>query len=130
MKHIAIYILQYPGLYWIIAVFMSIFWGYFGVKYEELDEVEEVIVNQSERRNITLTNTKIKIKKQPQWYQVGTFLSDGMLSLVGWICLYVLLKNISDEKLHDYENFNIFLGTVAVICITGYGYKIAEKLKQ
>lgn len=132
MENLAKQILEYQCIYWIIAFAMSTFWGYFGVKYEELIELEvEQTKDDEEKNSSKITKYVIDDNKHEYecWYKVGTFVSDGLFSLVGWICLYFLLTNMAEDKLKAYENFNIFLGTVAIICITGYGYKIAEKLK-
>jgi hypothetical protein len=56
---------------------------------------------------------------------VGIF-SDFIMAFVGWICLYVLIANLLTNSNSD--NFNIFLGTIALLSISGYGYKIASKL--
>jgi hypothetical protein len=125
---IATSILNYSCIYWFIAFAMSVFWGYFGVMYERNREVTEETTKEVDGKHVTVTRTKVEIKKNLCWYELGTFLSDGMLSLVGWFSLYLLLINLQ-EPAEKFDNFNIFLGTVAVICITGYGYKIAEKLK-
>jgi hypothetical protein len=53
---------------------------------------------------------------------VGIF-SDFIMAFVGWICLYVLIANLLTNS-----NSDIFLGTIALLSISGYGYKIASKL--
>ncbi|HEX5670563.1 MAG TPA: hypothetical protein VFX66_03420 [Sulfuricurvum sp.] len=123
--NIASYIIFHYYVYWFIASIFSIFWGFFGIMYERLDEYQEVEITE----NTTLTKSKIQTKNRPYWYMIGTFISDGMLSLCGWASLYILLINMATNSISTNQNFNIFLGTVSLICITGYGYKIAEKLK-
>lgn len=102
------------NLYWIVAVFISLIWGYNGIVY---------VIEESENTNEKSKNTSI----YKFHHHIEAFISEFILSMLGWASLYLLLANISNAS-DKYDNFNIFLGTVAAICISGYGYKIVEKL--
>lgn len=103
-------------VFWFSAVFMSAIWGYNGIVYVK----EENEINKSYEEKVQ--NVFVKYH-----HHAEAFLSEFILSMLGWGSLYLILLNISKNS-DKYDNFNIFLGTVAVICISGYGYKIAEKL--
>lgn len=123
--------------YWFIAIVMSIFWGVYGIVDEAYNatEVEIITERQGKIFHITKTQTKhIEKMKNPKisWKAIGTmhsigaFVSDFVWSIMGWSALYVLLSQYQCEKL---VHLNIFLGIVAVVGITGYGFKIPEKIK-
>jgi len=53
------------------------------------------------------------------------FISDFFSSLIGWGALYLLLARQIAEKA---DNFDIFLGIIAVAGITGHGYRLPDWL--
>lgn len=126
-------------LYWSIAFAASIVWGCYAIWYEVIQYSEyEVIIEIEEnlgKTTTTTTQTKTEYAKNlmesyhklGKLGSIGAFLSDFLLSLIGWCSLYVLMAHIECSKT---GNIDIFLGTVAVICISGYGFKISEKINQ
>jgi hypothetical protein len=92
--------------YWLwLAILFSVFWGFYGCNYE-------------------------RKKQEIKWYDliewVGIFISEFIGSFAGWYCFSILAPRL--QKPDTLGVFDIFLGTVAVIGITGYSYKIADKL--
>lgn len=107
-------------VYWTLAILLSAFWGWYSVEHMLQHDKEEKflrICRQTSKSESTLLK-RFRI--------FDAFMSDFILSLFGWISLYILIRNLQNE---NYNNFNIFLGSVAILCISGYGFKIAEKMK-
>lgn len=59
---------------------------------------------------------------------LGIFLSEFLGSFAGWYCFYVLISRHQDKI--TFGNFDIFLGTIAVIGITGYSHKLVEAINK
>lgn len=73
------------------------------------------------------TQKQIDDGKEYDEYEFSHGLSDFLVSFGGWGALYLLLANLITGA-HD--TFNAFLGTIAILGISGYGYKIAGKLTE
>lgn len=123
--------------YWIIAIGMSIFWGLYGIMEEANSDKKTKIVTSRTGRITTCIKTTTKyigaiytIKEGCVelgiMYSIGAFVSDFAWSLIGWGALYLLLSQYFCTEL---VVLNIFLGIVAIVGITGYGFKIPEKIK-
>ncbi|MBU0631122.1 hypothetical protein KKA17_00600 [bacterium] len=97
----------YQWIYWGIALITSILWV---IDYQKETKYEE----------------EEKKEQQSCFVKSMWYFSDFFVSFVGWVSLYILLYDIKEEK---FDSFNIFLATVAIISISGYGYKLFEKLK-
>jgi hypothetical protein len=108
-------------LYWIIAIGMSVFWGRYGIIYEN-DNKKARLACESEHCEHNVE------KPSGHSYMVNTacFLSDFAWSFIGWCSLYLLLSQYCDKEL---VSLNVFLGIIAVVGITGYGSRIPEKMK-
>lgn len=124
-------------LYWIIAIGMSVFWGFYGIMEEANSDKETKIVTRHTRLATTCIKTRTKyidaiytIKNGCEelgiMYSIGAFISDFAWSFIGWGALYLMLSQYSCAEL---VVLNIFLGIVAIVGITGYGFKIPEKMK-
>lgn len=128
-------------IFWAVAISMSIFWGIYGI----LDEAYNVHTIKKTTKTITgsdeetcsvkkvqteydfeSTNPVVAFKELGWVYGLGAFLSDFAWSILGWIALYKLHSQYCNPEL---VTFNIFLGIVAIVGITGYGFKIPEKIK-
>ena len=123
--------------YWIIAIGVSVFWGLYGIMDEANKDCEVEIITERIGKVINYTKTQTKYigknysllkacKKIGILYSLGAFVSDFTWSFIGWCSLYLLLSQYCDK---DLATLNIFLGIVAVVGITGYGFKIPEKMK-
>jgi hypothetical protein len=146
------------NIYWITAVGLSLFWGYDGVKAEAEEahakarrkyltarklvkiskiKFDGISVDNKYKKDcakIALAYNILKVKdivlelkstRKCSLKWIGHFISDFLVSFAGWISLLALYNNICTEK---FDNFNIFLGTIAFLGIAGYGYKIWERL--
>jgi hypothetical protein len=127
--------------YWITAIGVSVFWGLYGIMEEAYkgvssQEVEKVIVEQEGKRTeITKTFTRysleiLNLKNAFEYlglvYSMGAFISDFIWSFIGWCSLYLLLSQYDCVEL---VTLNVFLGIVAIVGITGYGFQIPDKMK-
>lgn len=123
--------------YWIIAIGMSVFWGFYGILEEANKDCEVDIVTERHGKVVYYTKTQTKyigkitnpmdaLKKIGSMYSIGAFVSDFAWSFIGWCALYLLLSQYCYAEL---AVLNIFLGIVAIVGITGYGFKIPEKMK-
>ena len=123
--------------YWSIAIGMSVFWGLYGIIDEANEEKKTEIVTERQGKTLCCTKTRTKYigaisnpsegwKELGVMYSIGAFISDFAWSLIGWGALYLLLHQYCNEEL---ATLNIFLGIVAIVGITGYGFKIPEKMK-
>jgi hypothetical protein len=71
---------------------------------------------------------KVKNEVDNKWIEkAGAALSEFLGSFLGWCCLYVLIVRFRVVP-NIIGGFDIFLGTVAVVGITGYSYRIVEAL--
>jgi len=124
-------------IYWSIAIGMSVFWGFYGIMDEANKDTEAEVVTKRIGKIINYRKTQTKYigaignpkqgwKKLGPMYSVGAFLSDFAWSFIGWSALYLLLSQYCCAEL---VVLNIFLGIVAIVGITGYGFKIPEKMK-
>lgn len=124
-------------LYWIIAIGMSVFWGFYGILDEANEEKKTEIVTESHGKTFCCTKTQTQyidaiytIKEGCEelgvMYSIGAFISDFTWSFIGWCALYILLSQYCCTEL---VVLNIFLGIVAIVGITDYGFKIPEKMK-
>jgi len=116
---------------------MSVFWGLYGIMDEANSDKKTKIVTRRTGRITTCIKTKTKyidaiytIKEGCEelgiMYSIGAFISDFAWSFIGWCALYLLLSQYCCAEL---VVLNIFLGIVAIVGITGYGFKIPEKIK-
>ncbi|HZF69755.1 hypothetical protein [Sulfuricurvum sp.] len=116
---------------------MSTFWGFYGIVDEANKDTEVEVVTERHGKVVYYTKTQTKYigkitnpkkgwEKLGTMYSFGAFLSDFVWSILGWFALYVLL---SQYRCIELVNLNIFLGIVAIVGITGYGFKIPEKMK-
>ncbi|MDD4854286.1 MAG: hypothetical protein PHQ22_01455 [Sulfuricurvum sp.] len=128
---------NFDVIYWGIAFVMSVFWGLYGIMDEANKDCEVEIITERIGKVINYTKTQTKYigknysflkacKKIGILYGLGAFVSDFTWSFIGWCSLYLLLSQYCDK---DLATLNIFLGIVAVVGITGYGFKIPEKMK-
>jgi hypothetical protein len=95
-------------LFWIIAILVSVWWAKDGLLWDIEDKKE-------------------KEEEFKCYEKFSYFFSDFFISFFGWIALYLLLANII---VGQFDAFNIFLFTVAILGISGYGYKLAGKLTE
>ena len=86
----------------VIAILFSIFWGIYGCK-----ETGENIEVEKKGKKMYLTK------------RIGIFLSESIGSLMGWACLYTLIVRLRTSNL-TIGSFDVFLGIIAVLGITGY----------
>jgi hypothetical protein len=132
-------------LYWLLAFCLSVAWGIYGVRYEATKDIsiEEIIkspnpeskmIGELATSTMTTTYNNMKIATFTDAVnELGTlnalmaFLSDFLLSFFGWLSLYVLSNRVMCTS--DLGSFDVFLGTIAIIGIPGYGFKIADKLE-
>lgn len=123
--------------YWFVAIVISSFWGIYGILDEANKDTKIEIVTERQGKVIACTKTQTKYigklsNPEKAWgklgfvYSFGAFLSDFSWSMIGWIALSILSEQYTNSAL---ATFNIFLGIVAVVGITGYGFKIPEKIK-
>lgn len=116
---------------------MSVFWGFYGIMDEANRDKASKIVTIRTGSTTTYKKTTTKyfgaictIKEGCEelgiMYSIGAFVSDLTWSLIGWGALYLLLSQYFCTEL---VVLNIFLGIVAIVGITGYGFKIPEKIK-
>ena len=104
--------------YWFwLAIPLSVFWGIYGC-IEEEKRIE---------RDIKEGNF-LKINKE-KWIFAGIFVSEFIGSFAGWICLGILVSRYRTGGITS-GGFDVFLGTVAVIGISGYSYQIASAFKK
>ena len=94
--------------FWGLAVFLSLFWGIYGC-------------NSVKDKKIKL----IDFMKNDPLEVLGIFLSEFIGSLAGWYCFSLLLPRIKYPNLGIFE---VLLGTIAVIGISGYSYKLIDKI--
>lgn len=127
----------YTYLYFGVALIPSIFWGCYAIwneanKYTEFETVTVRVMGSTSKTSTKWTIIE-KISLCASYNKLGVigsagaFLSDFLLSMIGWGSLYLFLINYTDDK---FSNLNIFLGLIAIICISGYGFKISEKITQ
>lgn len=120
-------------LYWIFAFSLSVFWGLYAIWYEvnslgsDFEEKKGNITETYWKRKQT-KGLKDSCKELGRMGSLGAFISDFLLSFIGWVCLYFFLENYYIKA--DQSNINIFLVLVAIVCISGYGFKISEKISQ
>ncbi|MDD5406643.1 MAG: hypothetical protein PHE73_06870 [Sulfurovaceae bacterium] len=86
--------------YWFVAIATSVMWGIYGINEE---------------------NQKTCLKK------TGVFVSEFFGSMFGWSSLYLLIDRI---MMGHGDNFEIFLGIVAITGIGGYAYRLADWLSK
>lgn len=124
-------------IYWEFAVVMSIFWGLYGIIDEANEDTKTKIITKEINGNSEYTEKQVKYLGEitnikEAWnelgfmYASGAFLSDFLWSILGWSALYLLLSQYCNEELIA---FNVFLGVVSIVGITGYGFKIPDKIK-
>ena len=98
------------------AIICSLIWGFYGCGEEIRDEEKEY---------------KEGVEKRECWHRciwlIGIFLSEFIGSFIGWICLYVLVFHYNTKPL-TLGSFDVFLGIVAVLGITGYAYRLADAI--
>jgi len=91
------------NLIWFPAVVLSVIWGFYGCKVAKKRFWEK--------------------GWSGGWVEpFGIFFSEFIGSFAGWYCFYLLfprLRNIS-----ALGNFDVFLGMIAVLGISGFSYKI------
>ena len=58
--------------------------------------------------------------------KIGIFVSEFAGSFAGWYCLFLLAIHWQNHT--DLGSFDIFLGTISVLCISGYSYKMVSNL--
>lgn len=97
-----------PWVWLCLAILFSIFWGIYGCN----NEIRKGKIKKGDRIEIT-----------------GIFLSEFIGSLIGWACLYILIVRFRNPNV-IVGSFDVFLGIVAVVGITGYSYKIVDALKK
>lgn len=123
--------------YWIIAIGVSIFWGLYGIMDEANKDCKVELITERHGKAVCYTKTQTKYigaiaNPKEGWgklgtmYSIGAFISDFVWSFIGWCALYLLLSQYCSKEL---LGLNIFLGIVAIVGITGYGFKIPEKMK-
>lgn len=123
--------------YWIVAISMSVYWGLYGIMEEANKDKETEIITKRTGAVVRYTKTQIKYlgairnpkkgwKELGLMYSSGAFISDFTWSFIGWCALYLLLSQYCCGEL---VALNIFLGIVAIVGITGYGFQIPEKMK-
>jgi len=127
----------YWAIYWFFAFTISIFWGLYAIWYEVNQYSESEIETVQENNNTTKTKKYWEIKKAQGLIvsckklgtigSLGAFLSDFLLSLIGWGSLHMFINNYINKI---QSNIDIFLALVAIICISGYGFKISDKISQ
>lgn len=88
-------------IFWIVAIAISAYWGAVG-----LDCLKD---------EKSIPHTKL--------HKSSYFVSDFLVSLAGWLSLFVLIETYADAQL---SSLNIFLGIVAFMGITGYGFELAK----
>jgi len=107
MKNLLLDNLILSNWIWFIAFLSSLVWGIYGWVYWEEEK---------------------KPKKKNLMERVADSLSEFMGSFAGWFCFYIVILRLqSFDKL---GSFDIFLGSIAVIGICGYSYRIIELLKR
>ena len=104
---------NYNWLWLLFAIICSLIWGFYGCKVG----------------NKKFWGKKFKEKKDwDKWIEpVSIFLSEFIGSFIGWICLYVLVFHYNTKPL-TLGSFDVFLGIVAVLGITGYAYRLADAI--
>ena len=95
-------------LFWVLAILVSAWWARDGLLW-------------------MIEDRKTKNKELECYERFSSVLSDFFISFSGWLALYLLLANII---VGQFDTFNIFLFTVAILGISGYGYKLAGKLTE
>jgi len=66
-----------------------------------------------------------KNSKANFWEKLGLLLSEFLGSLLGWSCLYLLIRQIYfSDKVNAFLFFGAFVG------MTGYAYKIGENINS
>lgn len=104
-----VFLINHVWIWVAVAVPFSLLWGFYGIVDEE---------------------KKIKGAKEgfPRCVVIsGIFVSEFLGSLIGWICLYYLVYRGLKLSV-DLGVFDVFLGTVAIVGITGFFHQIVKKL--
>lgn len=105
------------------AVPMSLFWGIYGIIEERRQEEEERRTGIVEERDAVACMKDCYFSSFVRW--AGVFISEFLGSLAGWICLFTLLYRALELKM-VLGVFDVFLGTAAIICITGFAHQFTK----
>ncbi len=98
------------------AIPLSCFWGVYGCKFESQVKPHKY-------------KYLIDFIKENRLEAFGVFTSEFIGSFAGWYCLHLLAPSLNNyNKDSELGGFDIFLGTVAVIGITGYSHKLFDKI--
>lgn len=113
--------------YWIAATLISVFWGWQGYVYIDYDCAKNNDCTKANKdcEDCDLYGHNKYNQEKIKWSHA---FSDFLSSMAGFTALYILL--IQDDKLKDFGAFHIFLGIVAILGITGFGYKLIEVFKK
>jgi hypothetical protein len=103
-------------VWFVLALCCSIYWGVYGCNDVKNENNKDK--NRERFENIKTYFLKNKIEA------IGIFMSEFIWSFLGWIALYILIQRFPDKL----GNFDIFLGTIAVIGITGYASLLSDKI--
>jgi len=109
------------------AVPISLFWGVYGIiaaRREEKEEEKSKKSKENEGKGDSSGCMKDCIFLSCLW-EFGFFISEFLGSLAGWICLYALLYRAMELKT-ALGIFDVFLGTAAIICITGFAHQFSK----
>lgn len=101
------------------AILLSIFWGFYGLNYEK---------NKIEKSKMRGKNL-IRFWREDPIEAFGIFLSEFIGSFAGWFCLYILIRRFLDNQ-DKLGSFDIFLGTIAVLGITGYAHRLVDAINK
>lgn len=116
-----VFLIDHIWIWVVVAVPFSLLWGFYGIAEEEKKKKEEEEENKGKEK-------KSKEEKGFFYWVVilGVFFSEFLGSLIGWTCLYFLVCRAL--KSVDLGVFDVFLGTVAIVGITGFFHQIVKKL--
>jgi hypothetical protein len=133
-------------LYWSLAIVISLYWGWQGCisidydcseskacvddkKTTEIKDGDKTTTTYRDCGDCELYGHNECNQKKIKWsYAFSDFLS----SMIGFGALYMLLEILS-KKPSDFKDmgaFLIFLGIVAILGITGFGYKFVDVFKK
>ena len=108
-----------PFFYWSLAVIMSAGWGLYGCNHTSNYDENGILKDKKNRKTIRAFFMENTIEA------IGILFSEFAGSMAGWWCLYILASRYTKIPC-SLGVFDVFLGTVAVVGISGYSYKIVN----